>query len=230
MNKNPIYCAIDTSNIEEAINIIKEINPYIGGIKLGLEFFTSCGVNGIEKIAKFELPLFLDLKLYDIPNTVKKSLRNVLSFNPAYTTLHVLGGSEMLSECVSLKKELNSNTNLIGVTMLTSFNDNFMNEVGLSGSIYENVENLSKLASNCGMDGIVCSPMEIRNVKQTFGSKLKLVVPGIRSNDDNADDQKRTLPAKKALDLGADIIVIGRPITSAESPAKAAKIFYQSIK
>ena len=230
MNKNPIYCAIDTSNIEEAINIIKEINPYIGGIKLGLEFFTSCGVNGIEKIAKFELPLFLDLKLYDIPNTVKKSLRNVLSFNPAYTTLHVLGGSEMLSECVSLKKELNSNTTLIGVTMLTSFNDNFMNEVGLSGSIYENVENLSKLASNCGMDGIVCSPMEIRNVKQTFGSKLKLVVPGIRSNDDNADDQKRTLPAKKALDLGADIIVIGRPITSAESPAKAAKIFYQSIK
>ena len=197
MTKNPIYCAIDTSSIEKAISLTKEIHPYIGGVKLGLEFVTSCGLNGIEKISKFELPLFLDLKLHDIPNTVKKSLRNLLSFDPAYTTLHLLGGSEMLRECVSLKKELNSNTNLIGVTMLTSFNDNFMNEVGLSGSIYENVENLSKLASNCGMDGIVCSPMEIRNVKQTFGSKLKLVVPGIRSNDDNADDQKRTLPAKR---------------------------------
>ena len=164
MTKNPIYCAIDTSCIDDADRIINEISPHIGGIKLGLEFFTSCGVKGIEKISKYELPLFIDLKLYDIPNTVKKSLQNILSYNPTYTTLHVSGGSRMLKECVDLKKELNSNTNLIGVTMLTSFDDDSINEIGMSGTVNKNVDNLSALAFDCGMDGIVCSPMEIRKV------------------------------------------------------------------
>ena len=230
MTKNPIYCAIDTSCVDDADRIINEIAPYIGGIKLGLEFFTSCGVKGIEKIAKYELPLFLDFKLYDIPNTVKKSLQNILSYNPTYTTLHVSGGSRMLKECVDLKKELNSNTNLIGVTMLTSFDDDSINEIGISGTVNDNVNNLSVLALDCGMDGIVCSPMEIRKVRETFGSKLKVVVPGIRNQAENADDQKRTLSAKKAIEFGADIIVVGRPITSADSPGNAAEIFHQSLK
>jgi orotidine-5'-phosphate decarboxylase len=230
LTKNPIYCAIDTSSIDNAEKIINEIAPHIGGIKLGLEFFTSCGVKGIEKIKKYELPLFLDFKLYDIPNTVKKSLKNILSYNPTFTTLHVSGGSHMLKECVALKKELNSNTNLVGVTMLTSFDDDKINEIGISGTVNKNVENLSMLAFDCGMDGIVCSPMEIRKVKETFGSKLKVVVPGIRNQTDNVDDQKRTLSAKKAIEFGADIIVVGRPITSADSPGNAAEIFHQSIK
>lgn len=230
MNTNPIYCAIDTSSIDEALKMIDQISPYIGGIKLGLEFFSSCGIKGIEKVAMYDLPLFIDLKLYDIPNTVKKSLKNILAFHPAYTTLHLSGGSNMLKECVNLKKELNSHTNLIGVTMLTSFDDNSINEIGLSGSIHMNVEKLSKLAVKCGMDGIVCSPMEIIKVKETFGPKLKLVVPGIRNNKEISDDQKRTLPAKEAIDHGADIIVIGRPITSAKSPSDAAREFHQSIK
>jgi len=230
LTKNPIYCAIDTSSIDDAEKIVNEIAPHVGGIKLGLEFFTSCGIKGIEKIEKYELPLFLDFKLYDIPNTVKKSLRNILTFNPTYTTLHISGGSNMLKECVDLKKELNSNTNLIGVTMLTSFGDDSINEIGISGTVNENVENLSALAFDCGMDGIVCSPMEIKKIKETFGSKLKVIVPGIRNQTDNNDDQKRTLSAKKAIEFGADVIVVGRPITSADSPRNAAKIFHQSIK
>ena len=230
MTNNPIYCAIDTSCIDDADRIINEISPYIGGIKLGLEFFTSCGVKGIEKISEYELPLFLDFKLYDIPNTVKKSLQNILSYNPTYTTLHVSGGSQMLKECVDLKKELNSNANLIGVTMLTSFDDDLINEIGMSGTVNKNVDNLSALALDCGMDGIVCSPLEIRKVKETFGSKLKVIVPGIRNQTDNNNDQMRTLSAKKAIELGADVIVVGRPITSADSPGKAAEIFHQSIK
>ncbi len=230
MTKNPIYCAIDTSCIDDADRIINEISPYIGGIKLGLEFFTSCGVKGIEKIAKYEIPLFLDLKLYDIPNTVKKSLQNILSYNPTYTTLHVSGGSRMLKECVDLKKELNSNTNLIGVTMLTSFDDDSINEIGLSGTVNRNLDYLSALAFDCGMDGIVCSAMEIKKVKKTFGSKLKVIVPGIRNQTDSNNDQKRTLSAKEAIEFGADVIVIGRPITSADSPGNAAEIFHQSIK
>lgn len=230
MIKNPIYCAIDTSSIDDALRIIDEIYPHIGGIKLGLEFFTSCGLNGIERIQKLNIPLFLDLKLYDIPNTVKKSLENVLSLKPEYTTIHVLGGKKMLQECVNLKNKLNSKTNLIGVTLLTSFDGNSAEEIGLNGSVNKNVENLSKLAFDCGMDGIVCSPKEIKKIKETYGPKLKVIVPGIRNDTGNADDQKRTLSAKEAIDFGADIIVVGRPITSAESPANAAKTFIQSIK
>ncbi len=230
MNTNPIYCAIDTSSIDDALKLVKETAPYIGGVKLGLEFFTSCGIEGVETIAKSEIPLFLDLKLYDIPNTVKKSLKNILSLKPTYTTLHLSGGSDMLRECVNLKKELNSSTKLIGVTMLTSFNDNSMNEIGINKSINENVKKLSHLALNTGMDGIVCSPMEIKDVKNSFGSKLDVVVPGIRNQSDNLYDQKRTLSAKEAINHGADIIVIGRPITKANSPADAAKFFQQSIK
>jgi orotidine-5'-phosphate decarboxylase len=230
LNKNPIYCAIDTSSIDNALKLIDEISPHIGGVKLGLEFFTSCGVEGVEKVAKCKLPLFLDLKLYDIPNTVRKSLKNILSLEPTYTTLHVSGGSDMIRECVNLKKQLNSFTKLIGVTMLTSFEDNSMNEVGISGSVSENVKKLSHLALDTGMDGIVCSPMEIKDVKDMFGSKLEVVVPGIRNQTDNNDDQKRTLSAKKAIEFGADVIVVGRPITSADSPRDAAKIFHQSIK
>ena len=230
MTKNPIYCAIDTSSIDDAVRIIDEIHPHIGGIKLGLEFFTSCGLNGVEKIQKYDLPLFLDFKLYDIPNTVTKSLANILALKPEYTTVHVSGGKKMLQECVSLKKVLNSKTNLIGVTMLTSFDDNSAKEIGINGSIDKNVENLSRLAFNCEIDGIVCSPKEIRKIRETFGPKLKIVVPGIRNDNDNSNDQKRTLSAKEAIDLGADIIVVGRPITSAESPANAAKLFNQNIK
>ena len=104
-------------------------------------------------------------------------------------------------------------------------------EIGFKkGTVIKNVDNLSTLAFDCGMDGIVCSPMEIKKVKKTFGSKLKVVVPGIRNQADNADDQKRTLSAKKAIEFGADIIVVGRPITSADSPGNAAEIFHQSIK
>lgn len=230
MTNNPIFCAIDTSSIDDAMKIIEEIAPYIGGIKLGLEFFTSCGIEGIKQIERFNLPLFIDLKLYDIPNTVKKSLKNILSLRPTYTTLHVSGGSIMLEECVKLKKELNSDTALIGVTMLTSFNQDYLNEVGLKGTVSKNVEDLSKLAFDCGLDGIVCSPLEINAVRKVFGSKLKIIVPGIRNNTDNFGDQKRALSSKEALTLGADIIVVGRPITSADSPALAAKLFYKSIK
>ena len=230
MTKNPIYCAIDTSSIDDAVRIIDAIHPHIGGIKLGLEFFTSCGLNGIKKIQKYDLPLFLDFKFYDIPNTVTKSLVNIFALKPEYTTIHVSGGKKMLKECVNLKKELNSKTNLIGVTMLTSFDDNSAEEIGINSSIDKNVENLSELAFNCGMDGIVCSPKEIRKIREKFGPQLRVIVPGIRNDTINSDDQKRTLSAKEAIDLGADIIVVGRPITSAESPRNAAERFVQSIK
>ena len=229
MNNNPIFCAIDTSDIDEAKALIDQIAPHIGGIKLGLEFFTSCGLLGLEKIKKLEIPIFIDLKLYDIPNTIKQALNNILQFEPEYTTLHLSGGSEMLIECVNTKNELNSITKLIGVTMLTSFNDKLISEIGIEKSVNENVKQLTQLAVNCGMDGIVCSPIEISEVKNTHGSNLQIISPGIRSKENASNDQKRILSAKEAINAGADILVIGRPITDAKDPAKAAEIIYSEI-
>ena len=230
MTNNPIYCAIDKSDIDEAIALINQILPFIGGIKLGLEFFTAHGPEGIRKIKEIGLPIFLDLKLYDIPNTVKKSLSNILSFSPEYTTVHISGGSEMLNECVKLKKELNSPTKLIGVTMLTSFNNKLINEIGLQNTVTENVKNLSTLAFKCGLDGIVCAPLEIDMIKKIYGNKLKLIVPGIRETHDDANDQKRTLTVKEAFNAGGDVIVIGRPIVESDSPAESAEAIQKSLK
>ena len=135
----------------------------------------------------------------------------------------------MLIECVNVKNKLNSKTKLIGVTMLTSFNDVLISEIGIEKSVNENVKQLTQLAANCGMDGIVCSPLEISEVKKTHESKLKIISPGIRSKDNVADDQKRTLSAKEAIEAGADVLVVGRPITDAKDPAKAAEDIYSEI-
>ena len=229
MTNNPIFCAIDTSDIDKAVDLVGQISPHVGGIKLGLEFFTSCGLLGLEKIKKFEIPIFIDLKLYDIPNTVKQSLINILQFEPKYTTLHLSGGSEMLVACVNAKKELNSVTKLIGVTMLTSFDDTLISEIGIEKSVNENVKQLTHLAINCGMDGIVCSPLEILGVKNAYGSNLKIISPGIMGKENASNDQKRTLSAKEAINAGADILVVGRPITDAKDPAKAAENIYSEI-
>ncbi len=229
MTNNPIFCAIDTSDIDKAVALVELISPHIGGIKLGLEFFTSCGLLGLEKIKKLEIPIFIDLKLYDIPNTVKQALSNILQFEPSYTTIHLSGGSEMLIECINVKNKLNSKTKLIGVTMLTSFNDTLISEIGIEKSVNENVKQLTQLAVNCRMDGIVCSPLEISEVKNTHENKLQIISPGIRSKEHASNDQKRTLSAKKALEAGADILVVGRPITDAKDPAKAAENIYSEI-
>ena len=217
------------SDIGKSLALVNQISPHIGGVKLGLEFFTSCGLLGLEKIRELEIPIFIDLKLCDIPNTVKQALSNILQFEPKYTTLHLSGGSEMLIECVNIKNELNSSTKLIGVTMLTSFNDKLITEIGIEKSVNENVKQLTQLAVNCGMDGIVCSPLEISEVKNTHGSKLKIISPGIRGKENVSNDQKRTLSAKEAIEAGADILVVGRPITDAKDPAKAAENIYSEI-
>lgn len=228
MKRNPIFCAIDTNDIHQATSLLSEVAPHIGGIKIGLEFFTSLGVKGIEEIKKFNKPLFIDLKLYDIPNTVSAALRNILALKPEYTTLHISGGRTMLENCVEVKVKANSSTKLIGVTMLTSFDNKEINEIGIDRNIKENVNLLSGLAENCKLDGIVCSPHEISYIKSKF--KLEIIAPGIRMNESQTDDQKRTLTAKEALQAGADILVVGRPITQAKSPADAARSIYESIQ
>ena len=228
MNRNPIFCAIDTNELDRALSLITEISPNIGGIKIGLEFITSLGISGVEEIKKSNIPLFIDLKLYDIPNTVSAALKNILKFEPEYTTVHISGGRRMLEACVEEKLRAKSNTKLVGVTMLTSFNNEEIGEIGINKSVNENVSLLASLASSCNLDGIVCSPHEISEIKNNYD--LEIITPGIRMDKLRTDDQKRTLSAKEALIAGADILVIGRPITQADSPSDAARSIYESIQ
>ena len=229
MTKNPIYCAIDTNDVKYAIALIDKIKDSIGGIKLGLEFYTHCGIEGINKIKDIGLPIFIDLKLYDIPNTTKSALQGILNLKPEFTTLHISGGSEMLTECVNIRNLSQSKTGLIGVTVLTSLDDEGIEELGLSNSLDDQVLKLAKIADKNMLDGIVCSPHEIKMIKQETSNKLKLIVPGIRSSNDNANDQKRTMSASEAINTGADVLVIGRPITMANDPAEAAYKIFKSL-
>jgi len=229
LTKNPIYCAIDTNDVKYAIALIDKIKDSIGGIKLGLEFYTHCGIEGINKIKDIGLPIFIDLKLYDIPNTTKSALQGILNLKPEFTTLHISGGSEMLTECVNIRNLSQSKTGLIGVTVLTSLDDEGIEELGLSNSLDDQVLKLAKIADKNMLDGIVCSPHEIKMIKQETSNKLKLIVPGIRSSSDNANDQKRTMSASEAINTGADVLVIGRPITMANDPAEAAYKIFKSL-
>jgi len=226
---NPIFCAIDTSNIDKAKELAINIKPYVGGLKLGLEFFTSCGINGIKQIEELGLPLFIDLKFYDIPNTVTSALKNILEINPMFTTIHCTGGRKMMTECMKLKNEMDSTTNIIGVTVLTSFDDQAIKEVGFNTSVIDTIDQVASLANECSLDGLVCSPLESKKLKNSFPA-LQLIVPGIRNSSEQTNDQKRTLSAKEAIDNGADILVIGRPITEASDPAKAAEALLNEIK
>lgn len=215
--KNPIICAIDTTNLEEAENLVSKLKDYVGAIKLGLEFYTAHGTDGIRQISSYGIPLFLDLKFHDIPNTVRNAVKAACELNPFMITVHVSGGREMLRAAVDAAE---GRTKIIGVTVLTSMDDKDLFDIGINKPAREQVIYLSSLANGCGLDGVVCSAHEIGMLKSRFGRDFITVVPGIRPEFSDADDQKRTLPPKKAIEQGADYLVIGRPITKAPDPVK----------
>jgi len=227
MSKNPIICAIDTHDIDKANALINSVKPSIGAVKLGLEFFISQGRQGVRKIAENDVDIFLDLKLHDIPNTVNKAVKEVAKLNCWMTTIHTLGGTDVMKAARTAVEESEKKPLLIGVTILTSHID--IAEVGIDYGIRDEVLRLTELAIKSGLDGIVCSPHEIAEIRKNFGKELKLVVPGIRSATDKKDDQARIMSASEALKLGADYLVIGRPITAAENPPLAAESILKSV-
>jgi orotidine-5'-phosphate decarboxylase len=226
--KNPIICAIDTTETEKAKSLAQSVSPSVGMIKLGLEFFCSNGTEGVKEVQKSGLPVFLDLKFYDIPNTVAGALKGIANLNCAMTTIHLLSGSDVLKKAVDTVKIFKNPPLLIGVTVLTSIDD--VTELGFEHSISDEVFKLTELAVKCGLDGIVCSAHEIKRVKYNFGNSLKLVVPGIRPENSSNDDQKRVKTPKDAIKDGADYLVIGRPITQSDNPAKTSEEILNSIK
>ncbi|UTW55284.1 orotidine-5'-phosphate decarboxylase [Kordiimonas sp. SCSIO 12610] len=223
-----IFCALDTTDVSEAVQLSKNLKGYVGGVKLGLEFFMANGADGFKQVADTEIPIFLDLKFHDIPNTVAGAIRAVAPLAPKILTIHTQGGSEMMRRAQETAIEEADKHGLekpwvVGVTILTSLDENDIGATGIEGAVPTAVERLAKLASTNSLDGVVCSPMEITLLRETISEDFKLVVPGIRPAGSAVGDQKRVLTPKEAVDNGADILVIGRPITQAPDPIKAAQ-------
>jgi orotidine-5'-phosphate decarboxylase len=229
-----ILCALDTTNVEEAAILAGELSPHVGGIKLGLEFFGANGPQGFLEVAKANRNIFLDLKLHDIPNTVAKSIHALMPLRPKIMTIHTAGGSAMMkaaSEAATLaaKNEGCERPIIIGVTILTSLDNEDIEAIGFQNKVSMQVVKLARLAKESGLDGVVCSPHEIKLIKESCGADFKLVVPGIRPAGSDTGDQKRVMTPEEAVSLGADYLVIGRPITKSDNPAQSAQLIANEI-
>lgn len=227
--KNPIYCAVDTAEIAYALTLCRAVAPHVGGVKLGMEFFYGCGAEGVKAIAgETGLPIFLDLKLHDIPNTVAQSLKALLILQPAIINVHCQGGPAMLLAAADVVAVAGTTTKLIGVTALTSLDADDLTAIGAQQKPEALVATLAGLAHRCGLSGVVCSSLELRHVRDQWPEAL-CVVPGIRLERDAAGDQKRVMTPKAAMAAGASILVIGRSITAAIDPAVAAADIAESL-
>jgi orotidine-5'-phosphate decarboxylase len=214
-----IYVALDTPDIDKAKAIATRVRHHVGGIKLGLEFFMANGRHGVMEMHDLGLPIFLDLKLHDIPNTVGKAIQALRGLEPAVLTVHASGGRAMLEDA---KAAAPSNTKVVAVTMLTSLDENDLRATGVTGSPHDQVLRLTELAMDAGVDGIVCSGEEVKAAHKLW-PKGFFVVPGVRPANGAIGDQKRVVTPRAAVDAGASILVVGRPITAAEDPDLAAR-------
>ncbi|MBF0130402.1 MAG: orotidine-5'-phosphate decarboxylase [Alphaproteobacteria bacterium] len=223
---NPVFCAIDTNDMERALHLARSLKGTVGGLKLGMEFvYSSCAlsVDLIRGLCE-DLPIFLDLKFHDIPNTVAAAVRAVAPLAPYMINVHASGGRDMMRAAAEAAASLGPERPLVvAVTVLTSLDRNDIGEIGVAGTVESQVERLAVLAKECGLDGVVCSAREIRAVRRACGPGFTLVVPGLRPAWAVANDQKRIETPAEAKAAGADILVIGRPITAAADPAAAAR-------
>ena len=214
-----IYVALDTPDLERAQAIATRVRHHVGGVKLGLEFFAAHGQAGVREMAHLGLPIFLDLKLHDIPNTVAKAVQALGRLEPAILTVHAAGGRAMMEDA---KAAAPPATRVVAVTMLTSLDQEDLRATGVQGSAHDQVVRLATLAHEAGLDGIVCSGAEVAAAKAAW-PKGFFVVPGVRPANGQVGDQKRVVTPREALDAGASILVVGRPITQAEDPDTAAR-------
>ena len=219
MTESPIILAVDTSDFDTARAWIDATRESIDTYKLGLEFFLSFGCEGIESIARESgASIFLDLKLHDIPNTVKKSAAVVEHLHPRFLTVHASGGSAMISAAVSAV----TSTSITAVTVLTSLADADLKELGYAKSALETAVSMARVATAAGATSIVCSPLEIEAIRAVISPTVEIITPGVRPADEKGgDDQVRTMTPAQAMGAGANFLVIGRPITSRWSEGKS---------
>jgi orotidine-5'-phosphate decarboxylase len=215
---SPIFVALDTPDVHRAAALVRDVRGTVAGVKLGLEFFCANGHEGVIRIAELEMPVFLDLKLHDIPNTVEKAVRSLARLEPAILTVHAAGGRSMME---AARHAAPPETKVVAVTVLTSLDQQDLAATGVPGSPAEQVERLTELARKAGVDGLVCSGAEVAAARRLWPAGF-LVVPGVRPADSDLADQKRVVTPRQAIDDGASILVVGRPITGAPNPARAA--------
>jgi len=230
-----IIVALDVSSIEEVEALVDKLRPSVKIFKIGSELFTACGIRAVEVIRRKGCKVFLDLKYHDIPNTVMKAARSAAKQGIDIITVHALGGLEMMKKASQAAREeaarLQASPPLIlGVTVLTSMDKKDLRSVGISGSPDEEVIRLVGLAEKAGLDGVVASAREIESIRKNVKGDFLIVTPGIRPSWAGRSDQKRTATPKEAIEMGADYLVIGRPITAQEDPQAAAERIIEEIK
>lgn len=220
--QSPIFCAVDRPDLDGALDLAAALAGRVGGLKLGLEFVTANGPGGIRALAELGLPVFLDLKFHDIPNTVAGAVSSAARLDVAMLTVHAAGGLAMLRAAAGAASEAERKPWVLGVTVLTSLDQPALRATGVEGGLEDQVLRLADLSVRAGLDGVICSPHEIRALRRRFGEALKLVVPGIRPAGMASQDQARTLGPREAIAAGADLLVVGRAITGAPEPAAVA--------
>ena len=216
---NPIYLALDLPRLEAAEALARKVKGHVGGLKLGLEFFCAHGHHGVHEIAKLGLPIFLDLKLHDIPNTVAAAMQAIHVLEPAIVTVHAAGGRAMMEDA---KAAAGEHCKVVAVTVLTSLDDADLAATGISASSHDQALRLAELAHSSGLDGIVCSGHEVGAVHRQWKNGF-FIVPGLRPAEGHTADQKRIVTPRAARDHGASVLVIGRPISRADDPVAAAR-------
>ena len=228
---NPILVALDVDSAERAEDLARSVYPYVGGFKVGLQLVMAEGPRSVGQIARLGKPVFADLKLHDIPNTVRSAATAMAAQGARWVTAHASGGRQMIEAAVEgLQVGSSHDVGVLGVTVLTSMDDSDLATVGVTNpEVSDQVGRLSEVSSSAGAEGVICSPNEVSVVK-AVDSRLLAVTPGIRSAVDEPDDQKRINTPTEAIRLGADFLVIGRSITSADNPVEAAKAIQASLE
>lgn len=220
---NPVFVALDTPSLAAASTLAASLKAFVGGVKIGLEFVSANGPDGVRAMIATGVPVFLDVKLHDIPNTVAGAMKALAPLGAAIVNVHASGGSAMMRAAAEATRSVPRPSKIIAVTVLTSLAAEDLAAMGIAGTPLEQVARLAKLTKDSGLDGVVCSPHEIAAVRAACGREFLIVTPGVRPSTSASDDQKRVMTPKRALEAGADILVIGRPITGAPDPAQAAK-------
>ena len=225
---NPIFVAIDTPDLARAKELAQAAAPHVGGLKLGLEFFAANGPGGVEALGSAGLPIFLDLKLHDIPNTVAKAVEALRALRPAVLTVHAAGGHAMLA---AAKAAAPAETKVVAVTVLTSLEAADLHELGYRDSSVEDIVLYrARKALDAGADGVIASGQEAEAIGHLTAGKLKIVTPGIRRGSDALGDQKRVATPASAIEAGADYLVVGRPVSQAEDPRREAEAIVGEIE
>jgi len=223
-----VAVALDTTDLERALAWAAAVGPHVQTVKVGLELYLRHGADAVVKAreASGGREVFLDLKLHDIPHTVEGAARSVAELAPDYLTVHASGGQDMVRAAV----EALPGTVVVGVTILTSLSQSHLASVGITGSARDAVRRLAALAVSAGARGLVCSPLEVADVRREVGADVTLITPGVRPSGSAAGDQSRVATPEQALAAGADLLVVGRPLTAAADPGRAAADLAASLR